>query len=102
MPENLEAQKHEEAIKGKIEEIMFSGHGCAISRAAESLLTEMVKGKTLHEVEKLTEKDMFGLLGNVIQTRVKCALLGLVVLKEGIRAYGKNPERKAVVTGIRI
>ena len=83
-----------------IEDIKFSGHGCAISTAAESLLTQKVKGKTIDEALALTNRDVFAWLGNIIQTRVKCALLGLHVLKEGLKEYGESGNGK--VEGIRI
>lgn len=84
----------------RIKEIMFSGHGCAISTAAESLLTQEVKGKTIEEVLAMTNRDVFASLGNIIQTRVKCALLGLHVLKEGLKEHGKSGRRE--VAEIRI
>lgn len=85
-----------------IEDIKFTGHGCAISRAAESLLTQIVKGKPIGNALKLENKDIFEVLGNVIQTRIKCALLGLVVLKRGLEEFERNPRQKAVITGIKI
>jgi NifU-like protein involved in Fe-S cluster formation len=75
---------------------MFSAKGCAISIASESLLTEMVKGKTLEEVQNITQKDLFAELGNIIQTRIKCAILGLHALKEGLRKWQENPDTQEV------
>lgn len=86
----------------KIEEIKFYGNGCAISVAAESLLTEMVKGKTIAEAKKITKEELFKELGNIIQTRIKCALLGLTILKKGIEAYEANKEKKTIVKGIKL
>jgi SUF system NifU family Fe-S assembly protein len=70
--------------KGKITDASFVGTGCAISTASASLLTEMVKGKTVAEAKHLTAKQLFSELGNVIQTRVKCATLGLSAMKKAL------------------
>ena len=79
---------------GVIMDIKFTGHGCAISRASESLLSEMVKGKKFEEIERIKDKDVFEVLGNVVQTRVKCALLPLQVLKQGFVKYKEKPNVK--------
>ncbi|MGA7668923.1 MAG: SUF system NifU family Fe-S cluster assembly protein [Nitrolancea sp.] len=72
---------------GMISDIKFSGRGCAISQAAASILTEMVKGHELNEVKEISAQDMIDELGiDISPARVKCALLGLKVLKSG--AYG--------------
>ncbi len=69
--------------KYRIKNIGFEGKGCAISMAGASMLTEFVKGKTKKELTKFSEKDMLSLLGiEVSETRKKCALLGLAVLKD--------------------
>ena len=73
----------------KIEDIRFSGKGCAISLASASMLTELAKGKPLEWVKEVTKEDVFNLLGNpdLGPSRVKCALLGLKVLKTGVYGY---------------
>lgn len=69
-----------------IEDIRFSGKGCAISIAASSMLTEFAKGKKLSELTKFTDQDMLGLINvEISETRKKCALLGLAVLKDCIK-----------------
>jgi nitrogen fixation NifU-like protein len=73
----------------RIADIRFSGRGCAISQAAASILTEMVKGKTLEEVKALGADELLEELGVPISpARRKCALLSLKVLKAA--AYGLN------------
>ncbi len=86
----------------KVAEIRFNGHGCAISRAAECLVTEMAKGKTPEEIVGLTPEDLFEVLGKIIETRIKCALLGLHVLKQGMQAYLNDPAHTKVLSGIKI
>ena len=69
---------------GKIAEIKFSGRGCAISQASTSMLTEMIQGKDMEEIRTLSAQDLLDELGIPISpARVKCALLGLKVLKTG-------------------
>ncbi len=76
---------------GKVTDVKFDGHGCAISQASVSMLTDFVKGKTMDELKLLTKEDVFVLLGiNVGMTRLRCALLGLKTLKVGLEEYLKN------------
>jgi len=72
---------------GVVTAVRFDGHGCSISQAAASMLTEEVEGKTLDEVKKIDKEAILNLLGIPIgPVRLKCALLSLKVLKAG--AYG--------------
>jgi nitrogen fixation NifU-like protein len=75
----------------KVESIKFQGRGCAISQASASLLTERVKGLALDDVKKLSREDVVGMLGIPISpVRLKCALLSLVVLRDGVDLYEKK------------
>ena len=70
-----------------ISEIRFSGRGCAVSQASTSILTEMVDGKSLDEVKAIGRDDLLEEIGiPVSPARMKCAMLGLKVLKAGL--YG--------------
>ena len=73
----------------KIEEIKYTGKGCAISQASVSMLTELAKGKPLDWVKGVSKEDIFKMLGNpdLGPSRVKCALLGMKVLKTGVYGY---------------
>ena len=72
---------------GTIEDVRFTGIGCSISRAAASMLTEEVKGKTLEEVKAIGRDEVLELLGIELgPVRLKCALLALKTLKVGV--YG--------------
>jgi len=70
-----------------VAEIKFSGRGCAISQASASMLTEMVAGQSLEQVKAISREDILDELGVPISpARMKCAMLGLKVLKSAI--YG--------------
>ena len=67
---------------GKIQEVKFSGQGCAVSMASTSMLTEKLKGMSLEEVKKIDYPDIEKMLGIPLSSsRKKCAYLGLEVLK---------------------
>jgi nitrogen fixation NifU-like protein len=73
---------------GKVEDIRFKGRGCAISQASASMLTEVVKGKTLEDIKAMSKADVLNLLGiDPGPTRIKCALLSLKVIKLGVYGY---------------
>ena len=74
----------------RVADIKFSGQGCAISVAAVSMLTEMALGQPVAEVKEISKEDMLEELGVPVgPARMKCALLGLKVLKSGL--YGVPP-----------
>jgi nitrogen fixation protein NifU and related proteins len=73
-----------------IDEVGFEGRGCAISQAATSMLTEMVKGRKASEVAVLPKDELLDEIGiPLTPIRLKCAILGLGVLKVALhRAKG--------------
>jgi nitrogen fixation NifU-like protein len=67
---------------GKVAEISFEGQGCAISTAATSLLTDELEGMSPEEILGLPKEYVLDLLGiDISATRMKCALLGLKIVK---------------------
>ena len=61
---------------GVVEEVGFTGRGCAISQASASLLTDEIKGKKLEEVAAFGADDLLDLLGiDISPARLKCAML---------------------------
>ena len=74
----------------KIVDVKFNGHGCAISQASASMLTEQIKGKNLEGLKKMTKENILEMLGIPLSpVRLKCALLSLDTLKNSILIFEK-------------
>jgi nitrogen fixation NifU-like protein len=68
--------------EGHVSEVLFSGHGCAISQASASMVSDEIRGKTVEELLALDREFVLELLGiDISATRMKCAMLSLKVLK---------------------
>ena len=68
--------------EGKVDDVMFDGKGCAISTAATSMLTDELEGMSREELLRLPKEFVLELLGiDISATRMKCALLGLKIVK---------------------
>ncbi len=76
-----------------IEDVRFSGRGCAISQAATSMLTDLVKGRSATEIGTLPKDELLDEIGiPLTPVRLKCALLGLTTLKVALhKAKGTPP-----------
>ncbi len=75
-----------------IDEIRFAGRGCAISQAATSMLTELVQGRSATEVATLPKEELLDEVGiPLTPIRLKCALLGLGVLKVALHRSKGTP-----------
>ena len=68
--------------EGRVSEVSFEGKGCAISTAATSMLTDELQGMSREELLRLPKEFVLDLLGiDISATRMKCALLGLKIVK---------------------
>ena len=75
-----------------IDEVKFSGRGCAISQAATSMLTEMVQGKKASEVAVLDKDELLEeIVIPLTPIRLKCAMLGLTTLKVALHKAKGTP-----------
>jgi nitrogen fixation NifU-like protein len=71
--------------EGVVDEVAFTGRGCAISQASASMLTDSIKGQPLVEIAKLGSQDVLDELGIAISpARLKCALLSLDTLRRAL------------------
>ncbi len=70
---------------GVVDEIAFTGRGCAISQASASLLTDEIKGKPLSEADAFGADDLLDLLGiEISPARLKCAMLSHDTLRKAL------------------
>ena len=75
-----------------IDEVKFSGRGCAISQASTSMLMEMVKGRTAAEIAELPKEELLEEVGiPLTPVRLKCAMLGLTTLKVALHKAKGTP-----------
>ncbi|WP_277543348.1 iron-sulfur cluster assembly scaffold protein [Haloarcula laminariae] len=71
-----------------IEEVAFTGEGCAISIASASMLAEELPGMTLSKVRDLDREDALDLLGiEPTPMRIPCAVLAEKVVQDGVESY---------------
>jgi len=68
--------------EGVVEDVRFSGRGCAISQASASMLSETIKGMRLEDVARMDKQTVLDNVGiGISPARMKCATLGLKVAK---------------------
>lgn len=79
-------KKKEEIIK----DIKFNTLGCGAAIAVSSIVTQMAKGKTLKEAEKITNKNIVTELGDLPKPKYHCSLLGAEALHAAIKDYKKK------------
>jgi len=71
----------------RITDIKFRTFGCGAAIASSSIATEMVKGRTLEEAERLTDGEIIEALGGLPPLKVHCSLLATAALKRAIEDY---------------
>ncbi len=102
-------------VDGAVQDAGFHGQGCSISQASASMMTDLLKGKTLEEAQALSEAFRHMMAGNELTAeelalmgdlealqgvrkfpvRIKCALLAWATLEDGISEYRSNKDTQA-------
>ena len=76
--------------EGVIDDIGFETLGCVAAIATSSMITELAKGKTLEEAEKIEFKDVEQALGSLPPVKMHCADLSVQALRKAIREYRES------------
>ena len=76
-----------------IKDIKFKTFGCAAAIATSSMITQLAKGKSLKEAEKITRKDVAESLNGLPPIKMHCSNLADEALKKAIEDYRKKPKK---------
>ncbi len=88
-----------EADGETIEQVAFTGDGCAISQASASMLSSALRGKTVDELLEMDRDDVVDMLGvEISPMRIKCAVLAEKVAQDGAEIYRGELEKGKTTT----
>ena len=78
---------------GVIEDVKFKTFGCGAAVATSSIATEMIKGKTVEEAEKLSNKAVIEALDGLPPAKIHCSVLAEEAVKAALKDYHENHEK---------
>lgn len=87
VPSKPEGSKIKNIEEEYIDDIKFQTLGCAAAIASSSMMTELAKGKSLDEAEKISRDDINDALGTLPAQKYHCSILSADAIKEAIKDY---------------